>query len=183
MRRRLIQRLLKFAKVAKTDSDSEWVLESGAQFGAVRLQAEYFNRTVEGDTVNTDVDISGYHAQASYMINGVRKYKADAGKWDKPSEAGAIELFVRYESSTVDADAGAIAAMGGVGLGNVAVKDTSSDFDADAFVLGVNYFPTPAVRVSLNYVDYEVSNLKATDATKKFEDDGKAIQGRLQYVF
>ncbi|MCJ8170148.1 OprO/OprP family phosphate-selective porin [Atopomonas sediminilitoris] len=174
---------VKFATVEKTDSDSEWVLESGAQFGAVRLQAEYFNRSVEGDTADTDVDISGYHAQVSYMINGVRKYKADAGKWDKPSEAGAVELFARYESSTVDADAQAIADQGGVGLGNVSVKNASSDFDADAFVLGVNYFPTPAVRVSLNYVDYEVSNLKATDEAEKFEDDGKAIQARLQYVF
>ncbi len=57
-------------------------------------------------------------------------------------------------------------------------------------VVGVNYFPTKAVRMSgLNYVDYQVdnvntnANLVKNGKTYKVEDDGQAIVGRLQYVF
>jgi phosphate-selective porin OprO/OprP len=52
-------------------------------------------------------------------------------------------------------------------------------------VVGVNYFATPAVRMSLNYVDYEVDNIDTTRQVggKNVQDDGKAIIGRLQYVF
>ena len=52
-------------------------------------------------------------------------------------------------------------------------------------VVGVNYFATPAVRMSLNYIDYEVDNINTNNVIdgKSVQDDGKAIVGRLQYVF
>lgn len=177
---------LKFAETT-AENDSEWVLESGAQFGAFRAQAEVWQRSIDGKAANSDIDMSGYYGQVSYMFNGVRKYKPGVGKWDKPSEAGAIEVFARYENANIDADTGAVKSslMSNGVLAAVPVQDTSDDFDAKSFVIGVNYFPTPAVRVSLNYVDYEVDNIdtSATVKGKSVEDDGKAIVGRLQYVF
>lgn len=73
--------------------------------------------------------------------------------------------------------------MGGV-VGVVA-DDLSDEFTANAMVVGVNYFATPAVRMSLNYVDYEVDNLNTNSQVggENVQDDGKAIIGRLQYVF
>ena len=69
----------------------------------------------------------------------------------------------------------------GIGLG-IAL----SGLAASAMVVGVNYFATPAIRMSLNYVDYEVDNVNTTavaGGNNKNVDDGKAIIGRLQYVF
>ncbi|WP_373387708.1 OprO/OprP family phosphate-selective porin [Pseudomonas alcaligenes] len=179
---------LTFGDVRQADKDTEWVLESGAQFGAFRAQAEYFQRNISGEDdlgADADVDVSGYYAQLSYMFNGVRKYKAGAGKWDKPDQAGAVELFARYESSTVDADENAVPGELNSNVDGIIAEDIGDEFTADAFVVGVNYFPTPAVRMSLNYVDYQVDNIDTEQQIdgEDVQDDGKAIIGRLQYVF
>lgn len=173
--------------VRVADKDSEWVLESGAQFGGLRAQAEYFQRAISGETqagVGSDVDLSGYHAQVSYMFGTSRGYKGSDGRWDKPVDMkGTWEVFARYESTTVDSDATAI--PGNLGLAGIVAADTSDEFEASAMVVGVNYFATPAVRVSLNYIDYEVDNINTNNLVggKNVQDDGKAIVGRLQYVF
>jgi phosphate-selective porin OprO/OprP len=182
-----------FGSTAKTDKDVEWVLETGAQFGSFRAAAEYFQRQVSGETAggaDADVDASGYYGQVSYMIGGARGYKAGVGKWDKPTDMkGTFEVFARYESSTIDADPAAVPGQLMSGIAGVVAQNTNSDFTADAVVVGVNYFATPAVRMSLNYVDYQVDNINTNSnvvksgKTYKVEDDGKAIVGRLQYVF
>jgi phosphate-selective porin OprO/OprP len=178
---------LTFGDVRVADKDVEWVLESGAQFGAFRAQAEYFQRQISGETLagaKSDVDLSGYYAQVSYMFNGVRQYKAADGKWDKPDNMnGSWEIFARYESSTIDSDAGAI--PGNLGLAGIVADDVNDEFQTKAMVVGVNYFVTPAVRTSLNYIDYQVDNINTANQVggKSVQDDGKAIVGRLQYVF
>lgn len=178
---------LTFGDVRVADKDVEWVLESGAQFGSFRAQAEYFQRQISGETLagaKSDVDLSGYYAQVSYMFNGVRQYKAADGKWDKPDNMkGSWEIFARYESTTIDSDAGAI--PGNLGLAGIVADDVNDEFETKAMVVGVNYFVTPSVRTSLNYVDYQVDNINTSNQVggKSVQDDGKAIVGRLQYVF
>ncbi|AVO54583.1 phosphate-selective porin OprO/OprP [Ectopseudomonas oleovorans] len=178
---------LTFGDVRVADKDVEWVLESGAQFGAFRAQAEYFQRQISGETLagaKSDVDLSGYYAQVSYMFNGVRQYKAADGKWDKPDNMkGSWEVFARYESATIDSDAGAI--PGNLGLAGIVADDVNDEFETKAMVVGVNYFVTPSVRTSLNYVDYQVDNINTSNQVdgKGVQDDGKAIIARLQYVF
>ncbi|UFQ98738.1 OprO/OprP family phosphate-selective porin [Pseudomonas wenzhouensis] len=178
---------LTFGDVRVADKDVEWVLESGAQFGSFRAQAEYFQRQISGETLagaKSDVDLNGYYAQVSYMFNGVRQYKAADGKWDKPDNMkGSWEIFARYESTTIDSDAGAI--PGNLGLAGIVADDVNDEFETKAMVVGVNYFVTPSVRTSLNYVDYQVDNINTSNQVggKSVQDDGKAIVGRLQYVF
>ncbi|PIA71654.1 OprO/OprP family phosphate-selective porin [Pseudomonas sediminis] len=178
---------LTFGDVRVADKDVEWVLESGAQFGAFRAQAEYFQRQISGETLagaKSDVDLSGYYAQVSYMFNGVRQYKAADGKWDKPDNMkGSWEVFARYESTTIDSDAAAI--PGNLGLAGIVADDVNDEFETKAMVVGVNYFVTPSVRTSLNYIDYQVDNINTSNQVggKSVQDDGKAIVGRLQYVF
>lgn len=178
---------LTFGDVRVADKDVEWVLESGAQFGSFRAQAEYFQRQISGETqagAKSDVDLSGYYAQVSYMFNGVRQYKAADGKWDKPDNMkGSWEVFARYESTTIDSDAGAIPKN--LGLADIVADDVNDEFKTKAMVVGVNYFVTPSVRTSLNYVDYQVDNINTSKQVggKSVQDDGKAIVGRLQYVF
>lgn len=178
---------LTFGDVRVADKDVEWVLESGAQFGSFRAQAEYFQRQISGETLagaKSDVDLNGYYAQVSYMFNGVRQYKAADGKWDKPDNMkGSWEIFARYESTNIDSDAGAI--PGNLGLAGIVADDVNDEFETKAMVVGVNYFVTPSVRTSLNYVDYQVDNINTSNQVggKSVQDDGKAIVGRLQYVF
>ena len=182
---------LTFADVDVADKDSEWLLESGVQFGGLRAQAEYFQRSISGETdlgADSDADLSGYTAQVSYMFGAARGYKGSDGKWDKPTDMkGTWEVFARYENTEVDSDANAIPSN--LGLTGIVAADTSDEFEASAMVVGVNYFATPAVRMSLNYVDYEVDNVNTSASltkngkTYKVEDDGQAIVGRLQYVF
>lgn len=176
-----------FADVSSTDKDSEFVLEGAAQFGGVRAQTEYFQRTISGENSSknkADVDINGYNAQLSYMFGTQRGYKGSAGYWDKPVDMkGTWEIFARYESTTVDGDDGAI--PGNLGVADLVAKDRGDEFTASAMVVGANYFATPAIRLSLNYVDYQVDNINTQREIKgnRVEDDGKAIVGRLQYVF
>lgn len=178
---------LTFGDVRVADQDSEWLLESGAQFGGLRAQAEYFQRDISGENlagVNSDVDVSGYNAQLSYMFGTVRGYKATDGRWDKPADMkGTWEVFARYESTTIDSDTAAI--PGNLGVAGIVAADASDEFKASAMVVGVNYFATPAVRMSLNYIDYEVDNIDTNQQIggTNVQDDGKAIVGRLQYVF
>ncbi|WP_339079762.1 porin [Pseudomonas sp. TMP9] len=178
---------LTFGDVRVADQDSEWVLESGAQFGGLRGQAEYFQRSISGENLvgaDSGVDMSGYTAQVSYMIGAARGYKGSDGKWDKPTDMkGTWEVFARYESTTIDSDATAI--PGNLGLAGIVAADASDEFEASAMVVGVNYFATPAVRMSLNYIDYQVDNIDTTRQVggENVQDDGKAIVGRLQYVF
>ena len=96
---------------------------------------------------------------------------------------GSWEVFARYENSTIDSDATAI--PGNLGLAGIVAEDGSDEFKTNAMVVGVNYFATPAVRMSLNYIDYEVDNINTVTQVggESVQDDGKAIVGRLQYVF
>ena len=70
-------------------------------------------------------------------------------------------------------------------MDGIFVEDTTANFKANAWVIGVNYFPVPAMRMSLNYVDYKVDNIdtSATIDSESVSDHGKAIIGRLQYSF
>src|SRR5690606_32378981 len=178
---------LTFGDVRVAEKDVEWVLECGAPCGAVRAQAEYYQGQLRGEDLSgakSDDDMSGYFAQVSYMFNGVRQYKAADGKWDKPDNMkGSWEVFARYENSTIDSDATAI--PGNLGLAGIVAEDGSDEFKTNAMVVGVNYFATPAVRMSLNYIDYEVDNINTVNQVggESVQDDGKAIVGRLQYVF
>ena len=85
----------------------------------------------------------------------------------------------------MDADEGAVPGEMNDNIDGIIAADIGDEFQADAFVVGVNYFPTPAVRMSLNYVDYQVDNIdtNAQIDGEDVQDDGKAIMGRLQYVF
>ncbi|WP_281648009.1 porin [Parendozoicomonas sp. Alg238-R29] len=160
--------------VDSADEDSVYILEGAAQFGSLQLQGEYFVRTIDGKNAETDVDVKGYYAQVSYMLDGgKRTYKK--GEFSKP-KGGQWEVFARYSEINVDAD---VNASKGV--------DTSKDVDAEALTLGVNYFATKNVRASVNYINSDTSNRFAKNATatngKKIVSDGSAVVGRLQYVF
>ncbi|VAV90285.1 hypothetical protein MNBD_ALPHA06-1916 [hydrothermal vent metagenome] len=126
-------------------------LEAATVFGAFHAQAEYMRE--DGNLGFAE----GGFVQVGYFFSGeTRKYKAGAGKFDRtkplrPLSAGGFggwEVVARYDR--LDAR-------------------RSGDQQADAWTLGLTWYPQSHLRVKLNY----------TDASgDKFQADG--LQMRLQ---
>lgn len=135
------------AGVSIVDADISGVddfFKVGAEIATVQgpfsAQAEYITTSVNRDT-GKDLDFDGWYAQAGYFLTGEsRNYKKGKFGGITPKAnvgeggIGAWELALRY--STVD------------------LSDADIDGgEADAVTLGLNWFPTPTLRFSANYVD------------------------------
>lgn len=135
------------AGVSIVDADISGVddfFNVGAEIATVQgpfsAQAEYITTSVNRDT-GKDLDFDGWYAQAGYFLTGEsRNYKKGKFGGITPKAnvgeggIGAWELALRY--STVD------------------LSDADIDGgEADAVTLGLNWFPTPTLRFSANYVD------------------------------
>lgn len=120
------------------------ILKLGAEFATVygpfSAQAEYIASNVsrQGDS---DLDFDGWYAEAGYFLTGESRQYSN-GKFGRPKPhsivgqggIGAWQLALRY--STLDLTDGLI--DGG---------------EVDAMTLGLNWYPTSALRFTANYVD------------------------------
>ncbi|MEM7361188.1 MAG: porin [Pseudomonadota bacterium] len=115
--------------------DSAIGFEAAASSGPFHIQAEY----IDGEEADND-DLSGFYVQAGYIFTGeTRPYKDGVFKRVKPSgKGGAWEAVVRYED----------------GDGNHSDIELGRT-DADAFTLGLNYYPHNNVRLGVNFTDGE----------------------------
>lgn len=115
--------------------ESAFGIEAAATSGPFHIQAEY----VDGEEADND-DLSGFYVQAGYIFTGeTRPYKDGVFKRVKPSgKGGAWEAVVRYED----------------GDGNHSDIELGRT-DADAFTLGLNYYPHNNVRLGVNFTDGE----------------------------
>ena len=124
--------------------DSDDFVRLGAEFATVMgpfsAQAEYISTSVNRDGAS-DLDFDGWYVEMAYFLTGEsRQYKH--GKFAKPlpqsnvgeGGMGAWQLALRY--STLDLSDGLI--EGG---------------EVDTMTLGLNWFPTPTLRFTANYVD------------------------------
>lgn len=150
--------------------DVEYAFELAAQFQSLQLQGEYFIRDIKSDNTNSDVKLSGYYGQASYMLDGgKRSYKK--GEFSKP-KGGQWEVFARYTQLKSDADSAVTLGVNG------------KDVETTSYTLGLNYYPTKNVRAMVNYVHGSVDNhSKYENSSTHSKDNGRAIVTRLQYVF
>lgn len=133
--------------------------------GPFSAQAEYITTSVNRDS-GSDLDFDGWYVQAGYFLTGEsRNYKGGKFGSIKPKSnvgeggIGAWELALRY--STVDL--------------------TDADIDggeADAVTLGLNWFPTPTLRFSANYVD-----VLEVDGGTYDDQEPSAFQLRSQWAF
>ncbi|MGY0218971.1 OprO/OprP family phosphate-selective porin [Endozoicomonadaceae bacterium StTr2] len=158
-----------FSNIASAKDDTEYTLEAALQFQSLQLQAEYFNRNIKAEAANSDVKLSGYYGQVSYMVDGGKRSYKD-GAFGKP-KGGSIEVFARFSDMTVDADSA------------VSKGYNNKDVEVSSYTLGVNYFPTKNIRASLNYVSGQLDNYTGIKNVSTADDDGSAVVGRLQYVF
>lgn len=133
--------------------------------GPFSAQAEYITTAVQRDS-GSDLDFDGWYVQASYFLTGEsRNYKA--GKFGAVTPKGNVgeggigawEMALRY--STVD------------------LSDADIDGgEADAVTLGLNWYPTPTLRFSANYVD-----VLEVDGGSHDDEEPSVFQLRSQWAF
>jgi len=140
-------------------------LEFASVLGPFSAQAEYISTTVSRNNAS-DLDFDGWYTQAGYFFTGEsRKYKKGAFGSVTPKSnvgeggIGAWELGLRYSSLDLtdgDVDGG----------------------EAESFTLGLNWYATPTLRFSANYID--VLDVKGG----KYDDqEPRIFQVRSQWAF
>lgn len=143
----------------------DWNLEAAMIMGPFHISAEYFKGEIDVDNRPVTIDAEGYYLQAGYVLTGERRgYSTGTGAFSgvKPAnEAGAWEVFARYDSLDLD---------------NRAPISVAGE-QGDTWTVGVNYYAKSLVRVGLNYVRAN------TDVDIAGEDRGDAIVARLQVAF
>ena len=139
--------------------------EIATVMGPFSAQAEYITTSVKRNG-STDLDFDGWYAQAGYFFTGEsRNYKKGSFGSITPKASvgeggiGAWELAIRY--STLD----------------LIDKDIDGG-DVDSYTLGVNWFATPSLRFSANYVD--VLNVKGGTYDNQ---EPSLFQVRSQWAF
>lgn len=140
-------------------------LEAATVMGPFSAQAEYITTTVSRTTAS-DLDFDGWYAQAGYFFTGEsRNYKNGSFGSITPKASvgdggiGAWELALRY--STLD----------------LIDRDINGG-DVDSYTIGVNWFATPSLRFSANYVD--VLNVKGGTYDNQ---EPSVFQVRSQWAF
>lgn len=161
-------------------------VEGAVAYGPFKVQGEWskvgYDFDGTGTTATDDsLDIDTWYAQAVWNITGepwAKMYKGGAWSGMKPSKDfnpdgsawGAWQVGIRY--SKFDADEG-FADTGSVGF-----------LEADAWTLGLNFYPNANTRIMLNYVR---SNFEEQDTAVLVNgrevDDERAIMTRVQWAF
>lgn len=124
--------------IAMVDSYLKTGLEFAAIAGPFSAQAEYLRASVDRD--GADPDFDGWYAEAAWFLTGEsRNYKK--GKFGSITPKGIV-------------------GRGGIGAWQMAARYSTIDLsdagidggEADSMALGVNWFATPTLRFSANYV-------------------------------
>jgi phosphate-selective porin OprO/OprP len=118
------------------DSVTAVGLEAAGSFGPLFFQSEYA-RASFGQTAGSDQDVETFYIQGSWLINGGHKaYKASSGVFGGPKVdgKGLWELTARYDT--------------------IENKDLV-DRQARTWILGLNYYVNPNLRIMANYAQGE----------------------------
>lgn len=140
-------------------------LEAATVLGPFSLQTEYMTTSVNRNSGN-DLDFDGWYVQTSYFLTGEsRNYKKGSFGSVAPKSSvgeggiGAWELGLRY--STVD------------------LSDADIDGgEADSLTVGLNWYATPTIRFSGNYID--VLDVKGGTYDNQ---ESRIFQVRSQWAF
>jgi phosphate-selective porin OprO/OprP len=153
-------------------TDVERVLLSGVEAAVLldrlSLQGEWVAAELQRGAGNDDAEFGGWLAQAAWTLTGEpRRYDAATGVLRAPKPArslfadgggcGAFELAARM--SALDLDDGAVT---GGELADV--------------TLGVNWYPNPVTRISINAIRADLDRAAA-------DGSGKIVELRVQLAF
>jgi len=147
------------------DADSAYAagLEFGANWKNWYLQAENFWFGIErrAPTVLPDPNFGGYYVQGSWVMTGEsRRYNMATGSYQAPRARvpftsktgyGAWELAARYSHMDLDFHDGL--------TGLAATADSVRGGTQSIWVLGLNWYPIPNVRLMLDWLHIDVDRL------------------------
>lgn len=146
------------------DSVTQYGLEFAGVFGPFSTSAEYYKAKTKGTSGNQDYDFDGYYVEAGYFLQGGnRNYKFKDGKFDRPSVKDAWEIAARY---------------GRLDLTDAASATNKAAGDAKTITVGLNYYPNPAIKLSIN-----ASRTKAEYDGFNPDENVKSIGMRAQVAF
>lgn len=161
-------------------------VEAAVAYGPFKFQSEWSKVAYDFDKTGTaatddSLDIDTWYAQVVWNITGeawAKQYKGGAWGGLKPAKDfnpdgsgwGAWQVGVRY--SKFEADDG-FASTGSVGF-----------LEADAWTMGVNFYPNSNTRIMLNYVrsDFDKQD-SAVNVNGRAIDDERALITRVQWMF
>jgi phosphate-selective porin OprO/OprP len=164
---------LKMDVAKAAEQRDTYALELAYQMGSFQAQAEYATSDFDvftaataasGTTAAKPAKIEGQqvdtaYIQASYFVTGhMRPYDFKKGVFKSPkveSGAGAIELKARYDM----------------------IENKDTNVEGSQYMVGMNYYFNPNVRLMLEYVDGTATDSKGVDT------EASAIQTRLQFGF
>jgi len=134
-------------------------VELAATSGAFYFQTEFFQQEQDSQQ-----DIDGFYVQLAYTLTGEKRpYKEGVFKRIKPSsKSGAWEVAARFESGD--------GKFSDIELGSV---------DAEAYVIGVNYYANDNLKISMSYSQGETAEFNE-DGIK---DEGKELRASMLLAF
>ncbi len=149
-------------------SYGRYVAELAWVHGAFNLQGEYYYTTVDREIgANPDLDFSGLYAELGWFLTGESMNYRKSGNFGRVSPKHAV-------------------GQGGPGAWQLAARYSQLDLtdedinggEADSFTLGVNWFATPEIRFTANYV-----SVLDVDGGPSDGDEPDVFQLRAQVEF
>lgn len=164
-------RLARDSKTTGFAGDRTSVVEFAYLLNGLSLQSEYLRRQLTGTGVQEDRTATGNYVQIAYTLTGEsRDYRLDGAKFNgitpKSKKWGAWEIFYRHDKLHVDGEVGVI-------------KKNRSQSDASVDTLGVNWYVTPKLRLSTNYLEAKTKGI----VNDMGIDTGKALSIQTQFLF
>ena len=145
------------------DNASVYGVEFGGNWKNWYLQGEHFWFNVERTLPSTlpDPNFAGYYLQGSWIFSGEsRRYNATTGSFQNPRPMvpfsssggfGAWELATRYSRMNLDF-------MEGI-AGSAAIPGSVRGGDQSAVTVGLNWYPSPNIKVMMDYMMIDVDRL------------------------
>jgi phosphate-selective porin OprO/OprP len=151
------------------DSYNRFVGEAAFITGPFHVQGEYYYTSVDRDiSTNPDLDFSGFYVEGGWFLTGESmNYKPSSGIYSRVTPKGIV-------------------GKGGIGAWQVALRFSSLDLtdedisggEEDNFTLGLNWYATPNIRFTANYV-----NVLDVEGGSNDGDEPESFQIRSQVEF
>jgi len=151
------------------DSYNRFVGEAAFITGPFHVQGEYYYTSVDRDvSTNSDLDFSGFYVEGGWFLTGESmNYIPSKGVFSRVTPNGIV-------------------GKGGIGAWQVALRFSSLDLtdeditggEEDNFTLGLNWYATPNIRFTANYV-----NVLDVDGGSNDGDEPESFQISSQVEF
>lgn len=138
-------RFVNTGNIDDVDERMTYGVEAAAVFGPVSLQGEYIAKELTIDGAPTDLEFDGFYAYLSWFLTG-----------ESRSFRNRIAEFGRVRPKRIVGRGGAGAWELALRVSNLDLTDNGFDGgEEDNITFGLNWYPTPNIRVLFNYISVD----------------------------